>query len=113
MATILDKDLIRETTVQVDNRSVILTLTEGQKISFKLKGMKSGFLTIGIEELYKQLRGDNVSESTDVQTITSKVKGDGMVSLQDLRSYNNISTLDYATKAKFDSIIADLIENEK
>ena len=63
MATILDKDLTRETTVKVDDREIQITLTEGQTISMKLKGMKSGILEIPIEKLYHQLRGDGGGES--------------------------------------------------
>lgn len=62
MATVLDKDLTRETTVKVDEREIQITLTENQTISMKLKGMKSGSVEIPIGDLYKQLKGDVVGE---------------------------------------------------
>lgn len=110
MATILDKDLIRESTVKVDEREVVITLTADQKISFKLKGMKSGILTISIEDLYNQLRGGNVESDLEVERPRKKMSEDS-ISLVDLRSHNMISDMDYPTKVKFDTIIKNLIES--
>lgn len=58
MATILDKDLVRESTKKYNSREIVVTLAANQTISFKLKGMKTGSVFIGIEELYRQLVGD-------------------------------------------------------
>lgn len=106
MATILDKDLTRESTVTVDERNILVTLTEDQKISFRLKGMKSGMVSISIDELYKQLSGGS-SEVSNEEKPKKKV-GSDYISLNDLRSANMISDLDYPTKVKFDSIIKSL-----
>jgi hypothetical protein len=115
MATTLDKDLIRESTVTSNERNILVTLGADQIISFKLKGMKSGVVSISIEELYKQLAGieDEVkSKSITVPTGGSKKQssGDPMISLHDIRHRLNVSAFDYPTTVKFDAIMNDLIE---
>jgi len=122
MATKLEKDLTRESTVKVDDREIQITITEDQKVSMRLKGMKSGEVNIGIEELWHQLNGtdiDSVNEpvmkhSGSVVTSTSKPKrgsSDPMMSLYDIRSHNAISGLDMQTLVKFESIIKSLIDS--
>ena len=116
MATKLDKDIIRESTVVIDGREIIITMTEGQGISMKLKGMKSGFVDISIEALYKQLKG----EPTEVIGIsipeaikTPRVKDDGqMMSLHDIRHRCNVSGFDYEMMVKFDGILSDMIKEK-
>ncbi len=119
MATKLDKDLNRETSVKFDEREVIITLTKEQTVNFKLKGMKSGHLSIPIEDLYRQLKGYDQPPKQQVTgslTITNEVEhtkhknGKNMISLNDLRSQNLISSLAYEDKVKFESIITNLIE---
>lgn len=124
MATILDKDLIRESTVKYDNREIQITLTQDQKISFKLKGMKSGVLSISIEELYKQLVGDEPSlefdhESEEVEVTTTRspldksTKDNPMISLHELRTKINTTPLGIDIIAKIDPIIAQCIRTAK
>lgn len=55
MATPLDKLIVRESTEMVDGRNILVALTEDQRISFRLKGMKTGAVSIPIKELYEQL----------------------------------------------------------
>lgn len=117
MATALDKDLTRESTVKIDEREVLVTLTKDQVISFKLKGMKSGQLSISIEDLYNQLKGDipKVIKPTGSISVSNEKevkqrKGVNMISLEDLRSHNLISVLDYETKVKFDTLINNFME---
>jgi len=121
MATILDKDLTRESTVKYNDREIQVTLTEDQKISFKLKGMKSGALTIGIEELYGQLfHGSPVAPTglvkivvDDVVTKKGSEKGsvdNPMISLYDLRSDINTTPMPIETKILFDSFISNAIK---
>lgn len=122
MATILDKDIVRESTVKIDDREINVTLTSNQEIKFKLKGMKSGELTISIEDLYNQLSGRN---NTPVEEVPNKrapnvikheekVHDDApMINLHDLRSLSVISCLDIPTMTKFDGILAELIKNDK
>ena len=117
MATKLDKDITRESTVKVNEREIIITLTESQEISMKLKGMKSGIVNIPINTLYNQLNGNEEPKNSKTGSITIKKsdtvnKGDNpTISLNDLRSHNMISSLPYDIKSKFDAIINELIEN--
>lgn len=124
MATPLDKDLVRESTVKVDGREIVVTLTKGQGISFKLKGMKSGDVSIDIEKLYNQLTNRNPDAVEEVKVSDKKslsiVSGSGekpsddpMISLYELRTTNAISGLDVQTISKLDGIIVELISNEK
>lgn len=111
MATILDKELTRESTVKVDDREILITLTEDQKVSMKLKGMKSGTVSIDIEKLYNQLKGDapvvEYKKATDVRK--PRPDDDVMISLKQLRVFNAIARLDMPMKAEFEKIILDLI----
>lgn len=114
MATKLDKDVIRESSIKFDDRELIITLTDTQEISLKLKGMKSGEVKISLKDLYNQLTGGISNKKMVVinNEQSKKVsKNNPMISLHDIRSYNAISTLDYPTKAKFDSILKNLIDN--
>lgn len=115
MATILDKDLIRESTVMVGDRLIVVTLGEDQSISMKLKGMKTGAVSITIENLYKQLIGDSVEEAPKLKTISAssgskKGSTENMISLHDIRHRLNISNFDYATTVKLDGILKELLE---
>jgi len=118
MATILNKNLIRESTERVNNKEIIIILTSEQEIELKLKGKRGSGETIYIKDLYNQLykiKGCDKKEPEGPLTITQnkpKKRGDNkMVSLYDLRTHNAISTLDLATKAKFDQIIKSVIDS--
>lgn len=112
MATLLDKDLIRETTIKIDGREIILTLGEDQSISMKLKGMKSGTVSISINDLYNQLVG---SEDVDVEPIkAAPIKNGGaVISLYAIRDRCNVVGFDYPTTVKLDNLLNDLIEENK
>jgi hypothetical protein len=120
MATLLKKDITRESTEVFDDRNIMVTLTEDQKITMKLKGMKSGAVSIDIIELYKDLKGIksddekpdgpiSVVKNNKPQTQTGGV----MIDLNELRSQNAISTLDVHTLSKFDGLIKNLIDATK
>jgi len=118
MATKLDKEIVRETDFIKDGRNINITLTADQKIQLKLKGMKSGGLVIGIDELYDKLSG--TEEKVNKPVVYSR-KDDGKYDqpnvkvtktvLNDLRSQNAISGLDPTTVAKFDGIIKSLLDS--
>lgn len=118
MATILDKDLTRESTVKYDDREIQVTLTEDQKITFKLKGMKSGMLSIGIEELYKQLKGDDepVVEKPKSSSVSTKKRVDDgsspMISLNRLRSMSLVTHMDFKIKLELEKVICELLNQE-
>lgn len=138
MATILDKDLVRESTVKFEDREVQVTLAADQTIRFKLKGMKSGEVSIGIEALYAQLKGvkseDSSGKNTGSLTIKKKdtdedeprskytgavdlssYKGDGryVISIQDLRHYINVKPIEMNVKNVIDGFLTDLINERK
>jgi hypothetical protein len=124
MATILDKDITRETKVLVDGREIQITLTEGQTISMKLKGMKSGAKEIAIEELYGQLSGEvkvEVKEEPKVEVDTrgkvdlSDNKGDSkfLISLHDIRHAMLVKPFDYGIKLQFEAFLVELIKERK
>ena len=115
MATILDKDITRESTVKIEGREIQVTLTADQQITFKLKGMKSGILTIGIEELYKQLAGAEIEETPkEEKQKPKKVKPteEPMISLYRLRGLSLVTKMDYKIKLELEKVICDLINNE-
>jgi|TARA_R110000851_G_scaffold196444_2_gene347385 hypothetical protein len=118
MATILNKNLTRESTSTIDGKEITITLTSDQEIELKLKGKRGGGKTIYIKDLYNQLYGleqsdDDKKKGAVSVSNTPKKRGDGkMISLRDLRSHNAISMLDVPTLAKFDQIIKSVIDNQ-
>lgn len=116
MATKLEKDITRESSIKIDGKEVMVTLTADQGITFKLKGMRSGAVSIPIEKLYNQLSGRATNEPKKELTIRDNAKvskKNPMINLYELRSHNAISTLDLSSKAKFDQVIKSLIEEVK
>ena len=100
MATLLNKEITRETTIKVEDREIQITLTEDQKISMKLKGMKSGTVTIDIGDLYKQL-----IQKEEVKN--EKELSDGMlVSLHDIRHRSNVKGFDYSATSSFKLLLS-------
>ena len=123
MATVLDKDVTRESSVKFDEREIQITLTADQKVSMKLKGMKSGTVDIPIETLYKQLVGDasiNTSNDAIVEIqpdvkIVKKVKStedNPMISLNQLRRYNNISVVSMEIKVAIEKVLLELLNKD-
>lgn len=114
MATILDKDLVRETKVKYDKREIIVTLTEDQKISFKLKGMKSGDVSIGIDKMYKQLIGEE--DKGAVKTVKEPVKKfkksdeSPVIDLYALRTNVLVTKMELSVKYELEKVICDLIK---
>ena len=119
MATKLEKNLVRESTIKVDDKEIIVTLTPDQGISMKLKGMRSGSVSIPIEKLYYQLTGKEKPEinkptkSTSILRDKKEDKNSPMISLNDLRSHNLITPLDFDTQMKFEQIILSVINASK
>ncbi len=120
MATLLQKSIIRESKITIDDRNIIVTLDEDQSIKLKLKGMKSGELSITIEDLYYQLSGKDKnlsnSEEKKVLSISRTNKEDKnvpMINLNDLRSAICITPMEHSTLSMFDKIISELIKKYK
>jgi hypothetical protein len=124
MATILDKDITRETTVKFDEREVQITLTDKQTIYMKLKGMKSGGLEISISDLYKQLKGEpqevEKAEVEEEEVVTdgidlSDYKGEKryLISLHDIRHAFNVTPFELGVKTRVDEFLVNLINERK
>ena len=124
MATTLDKDLIRESSLKVDNREIIVTLTADQQIKMKLKGMKSGTLSVPIDKLFNDLNGSGAaaegqSDISDPRLKRRKEKplqgSDAhMISLHDLRTHNLIEPSDdLAVKVRLEFIISEVLKRQK
>jgi hypothetical protein len=118
MATKLEKDITRESTVKDEDKEIMITLTKDQTVSMKLKGKRSGAVSIGIDELYGQLTGKDMGgdEPTEKKAISIRqsdekpTKKNPMILLSDLRSQNAISGGDYKMVAHFDQIIKNLMD---
>lgn len=117
MATKLEQLVVRESTETIDDRNILVALTEDQRVSFRLKGMKSGSLSIPIKELYEQLSGDEPSPKAKPHKAVSIVntkKVDGkepMVSLHQLRHLNAITpSIRYEVKARIDELLSELLK---
>jgi len=120
MATKLDKDITRESTVQIDGREILVTLSKDQEIKLRLKGMKSGMVSIPIQNLYNQLSGKlspHPEPAGMVVIDNDKVLDKGrsaMICVHDFRSRVLISTdIDLKLKIKLESILVQLIEELK
>jgi hypothetical protein len=120
MATILDKDITRETKVLVDGREIQITLTEAQTISMKLKGMKTGSKEIGIDVLYGQLVGEVKVEpkvEPDLRGMEdlSQYKGESkyLISLHDIRHAMMVKSIDFNVKLQIESFLLELIKERK
>lgn len=127
MATILEKKLLRESTVEIDGKPINVFLRPDQSIEMKLKGQRGEGPNIPIKDLYNQLTGrveeddeeDDNSSSGGITVTNTNKEGKFRKNptlnqfLADLRSQNAIADLDYETKAKFDGIIKNFIESQK
>lgn len=108
MATTLKGKIIRQSTIQIDGREIIIILNADQTISLKLKGMKSGTLTIPIKKLYDQLKGTPVKQEEDDPAIVM-IKGEPMISVNRLRSLNNVTPSGLDVTIKIDELIRELL----
>ena len=116
MATILERDIIRESTNKFDNREIIVTLTDKQKITLKLKGMKSGEVSISILELYKQLNGIEdkglASKAKSVKVVEPRFKKSDenpVIDLYSLRTSAMVTKMDMSAKVELEKVICELI----
>lgn len=123
MATILSKDVIRESTVQHDGREIIVTLSKEQEITMKLKGMKSGTVKISIRDLYNQCIGGGETSGEPVQP--KEVKRESISIKQnsndspknilkavasDIRSHNAISNAGIEIVSQLDGVIKSVMD---
>lgn len=115
MSTILDKDLVRIATVKRDDREIIVTLTADQKISLKLKGMKSGMLNMDIGELWDTLNGSTPKPIPLIKVTqrVAKVLADNpTISLNELRTEVLITHMDLPVKYQLEKALCELLKRE-
>lgn len=122
MATVLDKSVIRESTVKVTGREILVTLGDDQSISMKLKGMKSGEVVISIIDLYEQLTGGPAIEHSviEVESVVPRdekldktQKDNPTISLYELRTRFATTPMAFDTHALFDGVIASCIREKR
>ena len=111
MATPLLSLIVRESTEQVDERNILVALTEDQRISFRLKGMKSGVLSIPIKELYEQLAGKPQPTPTSDNSILLLRGSEDII--QRLRVKNATTPGKIELIARMDEFIVELLEEIK
>ena len=107
MATILNKDLIRESKIKIKDKALIITLKGDQSLELKIKGMRGSGYTITFSDLWEYLGGKGSGG------IKRQLGDNKLISLYDLRSHNAISTLGINDKSKFDQIISDMLRDMK
>ena len=116
MATILDKDLSRETRISVENKELLITLTETQEINLKLKGDKGVGVSISISDLYNQLVGKTKGGLQPAEVkVVKKIKnlsGEPVINLHELRSHNLVTKMDMKVKLTLESVICEMIKQQ-
>lgn len=121
MATKLNKDISRESSETIEDKEIVITLTEGQEVELKVKGSRGNGKSINIKDLYNQLYNIddsdiNIKGKKSVSIIRGSSDGVAdrkLISLYDLRSQNAISMLTLTELAKFDQIIKSVIDSYK
>lgn len=114
MATPLESLIVRESTEKVDDRNIMVALTEDQRISFRLKGMKSGVVSIPIKELYEQLAGEPKPKSVSIKRTEQSVSKDEiMIPLSRLRVKNATTPGQVEFVTRLDELIVEIMEEQK
>lgn len=115
--TPLDKDISRETTIDVGGRLLQVTLTANQTIEFKLKGLKSGIVSASIKEVYDHLMdddstitlpGDKVEKAEE--SFLKKQSGNPMISLNQLRSKLHTTPMSNDSRVELEHLVVECIK---
>ena len=109
MATVLKKDLVRESTVKRKDKEIMVTLGGNQELTLKLKGVRGDKgVTMKIGDLYDQLDDVEVGSSKNSQ----RYPDDLLIPIYELRSeILTSSRLTYEEKVKFSSSVRSVIDN--
>lgn len=104
MPTKLEKDVTRETTIKVNEKNLLVTLTEDQKLKIRPKGKKRDDETIEIslEQLFNQLSSGTNCVNEDK----------AMINLSDFRSKYLIASekdIPLDIKVKLEKITVELL----
>jgi hypothetical protein len=107
MATVLSKDLVRETTEKRKDKEIVVTLTKDQEINLKLKGVRgSKGVNINIGELWDYLNDNDY-------TPKEGSNDNPMLSLYELRAAMAIADVPYNVTMSNDKTMVRLIEMKK
>lgn len=93
MPTILTREIVRETTIPIDKRNLIVYLTPEQKIGFKLKGLKNEPFFFGLVEAYNKLMNADEPEpctQTEEDTFDDADKLCALSILKDIQKETDI-----------------------
>jgi len=117
MATKLESLIVRESSETVDDRNILVALTEDQRISFRLKGMKSGSVSILIKELYEQLvaspSGVGKTMKLPKPGSTVQMESDPLSVLNRLRTINATTPGKAEFVARIDEVLVQFKESLK
>jgi hypothetical protein len=109
MATKLEKDVTRESSVKAGDRELLVTMTADQKITLKPKGLGNDkTLEITIDELYDNLNGSALGNNKNSQ----RYPDDLLIPVHELRTYVVTGAgLTYEDMVKFSGIVKDVIND--
>ena len=114
MATKLDKDVTRESSVKANDRELLVTLTADQKISMKPKGLGNAqSVSIGIEDVFKLMKPSDEEIPSGVTNSKKPYSDDLMISIGDLRSAFMVADISYETKVLFSKFVREVIYKHK
>jgi len=122
MVTKLEKTIFRESSETTDDRNILISLTDDQRIEMKPKGMKTtGVVSIGIKELYDKLNDIAVEKQKEEEILESiaiikksKIdEGQPLINLHDFRSKYLISgKIPLSIKVELEAITTLLIKEK-
>jgi hypothetical protein len=117
MATTLDKPITRLSTVIIDGREILVTLTEKQEITLRPKGLSTGKLSISIGDLYAELAAQDTTkkpaQAKKKAPIPAPQFNDAMVSVAELRHLNAVTHSPYEVTTKLDEILVEVMKRIK
>jgi len=104
MSTKLTKNVVRESEVEIDGKTLIVTMYANGEIGLKPKNTRGKERKIGFEELWESMA------STGKKKSNFDEDSGPVISLYDLRHHSAITNLTPDLTAKFDGIIKSLID---
>lgn len=107
MSTKLESIVVRETNELIGERNICVALTTDNRVSLRLKGLKTGGVSISIKELWETL--NNLKPKT--QSISTPANT--LIPIDRLRVRNAISPISMEAKVLIDEMIVDIINEQK
>ena len=114
MATKLEKDITRESSVKIDDRELLVTLTADQKIAMKPKGLgNANIVSIDIEDVFKLMKPSEDAEVPTKDKGKKPYSNDLMISIGELRDQMMVADISYENKVLFSNFVRDIIYKHK